>query len=108
MEALAGGVDGRYAMNEAQVRLLVGTGNNGVFGHMAGLAITDAGRLTDLMGARLRVSPNIAGYASNHQDALVIKGTEGNTVAAVWPGVEIIRDVYTRESQGEVRLVGPG
>ena len=106
MAALAGDVDGRYAMNEAQVRLLVGTGNNGVFPHMAGLAITDAGRLTDLMGARLRVSPNIANYAQNHQDALVIKGTEGNTVAAVWPGVEIIRDVYTRESQGEVRLIG--
>ena len=106
MAALAGGVDGRYAMNESQVRLLVGTGTNGTFPHMAGLAIADAGRLPDLMGARLRVSPNIAAYAANHQDALVIKGTEANTVAAVWPGVEIIRDPYTRESHGEVRLIG--
>ena len=92
MAALAGGVDGRYATSEAAVRLLVGTGTNGTFPHMAGLAIADAGRLTDLMGARLRVSPNIAAYGSNRQDALVIKGTEGNTVAAVWPGVELIRD----------------
>ena len=106
MAALAGGVDGRFARNEAQVRLLVGTGANGTFPHMAGLAIADAGRLTDLMGDRLRVSPNIAAYAAHRQDGLVIKGTEGNTVAAVWPGVEILRDPYTRESHGEIRLVG--
>ena len=31
MAALAGGVDGRYAMNEASVRMLVGTGTNGTF-----------------------------------------------------------------------------
>ena len=52
------------------------------------------------------MSPNITAYGSNKQDGLVIKGTEGNTVAAVWPGVELIRDPYTREAHGEVRLIG--
>ena len=106
MAAISGGVDGRYAMREADVRMLVGTGADGVFPHMAGLAIADAGRLTDIIGDRLRVSGNIGAYANNRQEALVIKGSEANTVAAIWPGVEIIRDVYTREAEGEVRLVG--
>ena len=104
--ALSGGVDGRYAMNESQVRLLVGTGTGGTYAHMAGLAIADAGRVVDIMGARLRVSPHVGDYAGNHQDALVIKGSEANTVMAVWPGVELLRDPYTREGEGEIRLIG--
>ena len=107
LAAIAGGVDGRYAMNEAATRMLVGTKTNGVYPHMAGLQISNNGpRLTSELGARLRVSEHIAAYAGNHQDAIVVKGLEANAVLATWPGVEIFEDRGSRAQEGEVRLYG--
>ena len=108
LAAVAAGVDGRHAMNEAGVRVLVGTGANGTYGHMAGLPIAtgDGRTVTDKLGERVRVSPNIPAYGSDRQEGLVVKGSQANAVAAIWPGVEVIRDVFSREAFGEVRLVG--
>ena len=53
----------------------------------------------------IRVSGNVPGYASNRQDAVVIKGpARRNCVAALWNGVEIFPDPYSRANEGEIRL----
>ena len=103
--ALYAGVDGRYAGNEAEVKILVGSA---IYAHMAGLALAtgDGRTVTDKMGARLRVSPNVPAYASNRQQAVVCKGLESQTVAAIWPGLEILEDRTSRAAEGEVRLIG--
>ena len=103
--ALYAGVDGRYAGNESEVKMLVGSA---IYGHMAGLALAtgDGRTVTDKMGARLRVSPNVPAYASNRQQAVVCKGLESQTVAAIWPGLEILEDRTSRAAEGEVRLIG--
>ena len=107
LAAIAGGVDGRYAMTEAATKMLVGTKANGVYPHMAGLQISNNGpRLTSELGGRLRVSEHIAAYAGNHQDAIVVKGTLANAVMALWPSIEIFEDRGTRAQEGEVRLYG--
>ena len=98
--------DGRHAASENDVRLLVGGGANGIYQHMMGLAVADAGRLTTIMGQRLRLSPHVADYAGNRQDGLVIRGTTPNAQLAVWPGVEILEDRGSRAQEGEVRLYG--
>ena len=106
--AAGAAADGRYAMSEADVRLLVGSGTNGVYGHMAATPVATAGdrRVSEVFGARLRVSPNIADYASDMQDALAIFGGLPNTEGAMWNAVQIIRDPYARKENGEVQLTG--
>ena len=106
--AAGAAADGRYAMSEADVRLLVGSGANGVYGHMAATPVATAGdrRVSEVFGARLRVSPNIADYASDMQDAVAILGNQPNVEAALWNAVQIIRDPYSRKENGEVQLTG--
>ena len=44
-------------------------------------------------------------YASNFQDALVVKGVaRRNCVASVWDGIQLIPDAITRATQGEVKI----
>ena len=108
LSAVASGVDGRFASRESEVEILVGSGANGTYGYMAGLAIAtgDGRTVTDKLGERVRVSPHVPAYASNMQDAVVCKGNTFQTVAAIWPGIPIIVDQSSRAPQGEVRLYG--
>ena len=108
LAAVAAGVDGRFAGREGEVKVLVGSGPNGVYGHMAGLAIAtgDGRTVTDKLGERVRVSPHVPAYSSDMQDAVVCKGNSFQTVAAIWPGIPILVDNASRAPQGEVRLYG--
>ena len=74
LAAVASGVDGRFAMNEGEVKALVGST---IYGHMAGQDVgTNSGTtVTDKLGNRVRVSPHVAAYASNYQEAVVCKGS---------------------------------
>ena len=107
--AMADAVDGRYAGREGEVKMVVGSGTNGVYGHMAGLDIggttgTSGRTVTAHFGERLRVSPHVGAYANNRQEALVIKGTTFQTVCAIWPGIPILVDQSSRAPHGEIRL----
>lgn len=104
------GVDGLYAMDASEVRLLVGSGASGSYGKMGGLAVATGSDINvaqkiDQVSGGLRVSGHVPAYGSNRQEAVVIKGpARRNCVAAVWAGVQLIPDMVTRAKQGEVIL----
>ena len=104
------GVDGLYANMVSEVRMLVGAGAGGVYPHLGSSPVataTDvnvAEKLSQVSGG-VRVSGHVPAYASNHQDALVIKGpARRNCVSALWQGVSLIEDRITRADEGEVKL----
>ena len=109
LAAVYGGVDGLYAQDASEVRMLVGSGASGTYGHMGGLPVATgsdinaAEKVADVSGG-LRVSGHVPAYASNRQEAVIIKGpARRNTVAAIW-GITLIPDEVTRTTQGEIRL----
>ena len=104
---LYGGVDGVYAGNVSQIRVLYGPET---YAYAGGLVIasnhpeTVIDKVQRIAGGVL-VTDNAGAYASNRQEALVIKGpARRNAVGALWSGVQIIRDEVTRARFGEVRL----
>ena len=100
LAAVASGVDGRFAMNKGEVKALVGST---IYGHMAGQDVgTNSGTtVTDKLGNRVRVSPHVAAYASNYQEAVVCKGSAFQAVCAIWQGVPI--EVADRGLEGRTR-----
>ena len=104
LAAVASGVDGRFAMNEGEVKALVGST---IYGHMAGQDVGTASgtTVTDKLGNRLRVSPHVPAYASDYQEAVVCKGSAFQAVCAIWQGVPIeVADRGSRAAHGEVQL----
>ena len=104
---LYGGVDGVYAGNVSQIRVLYGPET---YAYAGGLVIvanhpeTVIDKVQRIAGGVL-VSDNVGAYTGNRQEALVIKGpARRNAVGALWAGVQIIRDEVTRARHGEVRL----
>ena len=92
-------------MNEGEVKALVGST---IYGHMAGQDVgTNSGTtVTDKLGNRVRVSPHVAAYASNYQEAVVCKGSAFQAVCAIWQGVPIeVADRGSRAAHGEVQLL---
>ena len=111
ISAMFAGVDGLYADAVSQVKILVGAGATGVYQHMGALKV-NTGAAAEMSVAEklamlgmLRVSAHVPDYASNRQEALIIKGApRRNCVAALWPNISLIVDRVTRSSQGEVKL----
>ena len=104
---LYGGVDGIYASNVNQVRVLYGPET---YAYAGGLVIvanhpeTAMDKISRISGGVL-VSDNAGAYVNNRQEALVVKGpARRNCVGVLWSGVQIIRDEVTRARFGEVRL----
>lgn len=108
LSAYGGGVDGRYARSLMEVKLLVGAQT---YGHAAAVTNQGSGATAvqyaqdstgGLQGSALVPAPD-----SNVQQAILAKTGPGgmdNSVCLTWPGVEMIRDPYSRASQGEVAL----
>lgn len=106
LSAVYAGVDGLHSQAVAQVGLLVG---QTIYAH-AGATYRTSGPnvIQDLAGsAGARVSPHVAAYAANAQDAIVIRRglAPSNLAAALW-GMELIDDPYTRALQGEIVYTG--
>lgn len=101
------GVDGLFAANINQVRVLFGPTIYAYAGALANdspLASLALEKLQQLVGG-VFVSNHVPAYAGNFQEALVVKGpARRNCVGALWSGVQIIRDEVTRARFGEVRL----
>ena len=107
--AMYGGVDGKFAGSISDVKMLVG---HAVYSHMASVyRSTNSNKSAlDVLGEKsggVRVGGNVPPYASNSQDAVVVKGSgRRNAVVALWGGVEVIPDPFTRAAEGERRLFG--
>jgi hypothetical protein len=104
---LYGAVDGAYASNVNQIRVLYGPET---YAYAGGLNIVAAhpetviDKVSRIAGGIL-VTDNAGAYTANRQEALIIKGpARRNCVGALWNGVQIIRDEVSRAAEGEVRL----
>ena len=101
------GVDGTYANGVGQVRMLIGPETYVYAGGLAISAIeneTVIEKLSRLAGG-VFVSDNVGAYASNRQEALVVKGgPRRNSTGTMWQGVEIIRDEVTGADAGTIKF----
>ena len=108
-DAMFEAVDGTYANTIGQVRMLVGSS---IYAHMGKTyrnanSVDSALDVLTRQSAGVRVSGNVPAYANNRQEAVVVKGpARRNCVAAVWDGVQIFEDMYSRAQEGERRLYG--
>ena len=109
IKAMYGGVDGKFSGEIGDVRMLVG---HATYSHMSSVYRADQSTMSalDVLSEKsggVRVGGNVPAYASNRQDAVVVKGTgRRNAVVALWGGVEILPDPYSRAEEGERRLYG--
>ena len=105
-------IDGRYARQESDLRILVGTAT---LAHAAGLyrdAANAKGQVSAVEALRgltggLRASVHIPAVANDKQDALAVKGVgRRNAVCPIWQGVEIIVDRVTGAGKGQIEIFG--
>ena len=104
-ELLYARVDGRYAFDLAEIRVVMGSDT---FGNAATKLPTNGeenalARIRNDSGG-VRVSANVPATANNKQNAVVRLGTRADMVAPVWGAVILIPDEITLASKGQVQL----
>ena len=102
-------VDGLHATSEGEVDVLIGVAT---YKHAASTYLAGSGEAgSELLARRARsvmASSYIPAVASKKQSAILHAGganggtARGDSVAAMWPTVEAIRDPYSKASQGVV------
>ena len=102
---LYGRVDGQYAGDLADIRVVMGSDT---FGNAATKLPTN-GEENALARIRndssgVRVSAHVPAAASNKQNALVRLGTRRDYVAPVWGAVTLIPDEITKADRGQIQL----
>ena len=102
---LYGRVDGRYAADLADVRVVMGSAT---FGNAA-TKLPTQGEQNALARIRndssgVRVSAHVPAVAGSKQNALVRLGTRRDYVAPVWGGVTLIPDEVTQAKKGQIVL----
>ena len=105
----ASAVDGIHAVSEREVGIVLGVET---YRHAAGVFQTGSGEAgTEAMMKRSRAVmassfvPDAAGANTIQDGNLLHAGGDamrGDSVAAVWPTLEVIRDIYSQASQGVV------
>ena len=104
VETVVGALDGRHGYELRDLRTLVG---KATYAAMAGLyftgtSVSTAAYLADVTGG-VRMSDRIAAVNANVQAGIVRVGLlPMSAVAAVWGGVQLIRDPYSSAGSGEV------
>ena len=103
---LYGNVDGRHAMSEADIKMLVGTATLAFWstlyrGNNADDSAVDSVRR---VSGGLRVSPHIAAVTGTKQDVIVRKGMMMDAVAPIWSALTLISDEVTKAGTGEIQL----
>ena len=104
------GVDGIHASTETEVTSVIG---DETYQHAAGVYITGSGEsgseLLKRRSAGCMASTYIPAAASMKQSAILHAAgpggggiMRGDSVAAMWPTLEVIRDIYSKASQGVV------
>ena len=104
-ELLYARVDGRYAFDLADIRVVMGSDT---FGNAATKLPADGeenalARIRNDSGG-VRVSANVPAAANSKQNALVRLGTRRDMVAPVWGGVTLIPDEITLAKKGQIQL----
>ena len=97
-------VDGKTSMDGANVRLLV---NAETYKHAHGLQIATSGELLgrELPAGRFRASANMPATAATIATLLSYTASARvGFVQPVWRGITLIRDVYSKASEGQVAL----
>ena len=102
---LYGRVDGRYAADLADIRVVMGSGT---FANAATKLPAD-GEENALARIRndsagVRVSAHVPNVSGNKQNALVRRGTRRDMVAPVWGAVTLIPDEITLAQKGQIQL----
>ena len=99
-----GRVDGRYASEQGDLKVLMGAGT---YGH-AGSTYQSTPHLSalDALMAKIpvRVSANIAPVASTKQNNIVRLGMRSDYVQPMWMGVTIIVDETSGSGKGEIEV----
>ena len=99
-------IDGRYAMTESDIRLLLGTDTYSDLASTYRAAESAETALTHIKaaGVMCRVSPHIPDVAATKQDCVVRRGLRQDAVIPIWQGVDILEDVYTGRGKGEIEI----
>ena len=107
----ASGVDGIHASDEEQTAFLMGVAS---YQHAAAVYRTGAGSESAIeslkrRAGRLMASSFVPAAAADIQDGNILHAmgpnggpSRGDSVAAVWPILELVRDPYSKASQGVV------
>lgn len=104
LNAFSDSVDGKYADSEEGVRLLV---NPACYKHAFGLQFTTSGDLLRdrLMRNRFRASANMPAVANKFAQSIVYASMAPpqarGLIAAVWRGMQLIEDPYTKAKAGQ-------
>ena len=102
---LYGRVDGRYAYDLADIRVVMGAE---AFGNAATKLPADGeenalARIRNDSGG-VRVSANVPAEANDKQNAIVRRGNRRDMVAPVWGNVTLIPDEITLAGKGQIQL----
>ena len=99
-----GRVDGRFAAEQSDIKVLMGSGT---YAH-AGSTYQSTPHLSalDALMAKVpvRVSANIPDVASTKQNNVVRLGSRNDYVQPLWSGVTIIVDEVTGSGKGEIEV----
>ena len=98
-------VDGRYAFDLADIRVVMGSDT---FGNAATKLPTNGeenalARIRNDSGG-VRVSANVPAAQTNKQEAVVRLGLRPDMVAPVWGAVTLIPDEITKAANGQIQL----
>lgn len=99
-------VDGSFAADEMDVRVLMGTSIFAFAGSKFRGATGDISALQAMRASSggIRASAHIAAAQASKQDCIVRRGMRPDFVAPVWRGVRLIVDEYTKKSEGEIEI----
>ena len=97
-------VDGRYAGNVGDLRVLMGSTSYAHAGSVYRNTTVDRtalDRLMELSGG-VRVSAHVPAAASNVQNNLIRRGMRRDMVAPIWENVSLIPDEITKAANGQI------
>ena len=97
-------VDGTYASEAGDLRILVGSAAYGHAGRVYRNASVDRSALDRLMEVTggVRVSAHVPAASANKQNTLIRRGMRRDMVAPIWEGVSLIPDEITKAADGEI------
>ena len=107
--SVAEGIDGQYARNFNQLKLVVGPATMRVFwGLIAANTAVSLAQYLAMNSAGIMATSNMPAVASKLQEAILCKtgpGMQGNAVGKVWGGgIRVIRDEQTGADKAQTRI----
>lgn len=97
-------VDGRYANNTSDLKMVVGTTTYAHMGETYRNTTVDRSVLDRMMEVSngVRVSAHVPAAASNRQNVAIKLGSSTGMVAPIWEGIQLIDDQVTQAKKGQI------